>query len=476
MGDLEGLKNVLARALHTVKAQNLPGVCVELGLASGEGSEAFASKVTYVLKRLAGKAPGVVLEVAKQTLRRFPAEQEPALHELREAVRVFEGTVRLSRITRQYLLEEIAGMGIAGKISIPEVLQRLWPIERMRATDDLRCLTFSAELYSHTVEHPKDWTDAYVLSKLDLLDGSDEQFFEFLEWLVHPEVRSPDTQANYVSRLNVRLAADGFTLRQAGFISREAVFRVSALEAGVLGAPKNVIFAADGPKPRIVLSDAINNDITIVEGADRCLIYERPIPDAGLTWGDLVGWWADAQGLDPALKETENALYHRLLAAMKTAEQVLEKRLFVAYHRALGPELKRDLPALLPQVYLHYHAETLKELYGSGRLPRQRMDFLLLLGDCRRIVIEVDGAQHYSDNVGDGGEPVLQKASPAKYAEMVAADRQLRLCNYEVYRIGGSELHDETKAAGVVESFFRKLLGKHGVLAPRRISPVEVVR
>jgi hypothetical protein len=38
---------------------------------------------------------------------------------------------------------------------------------------------------------------------------------------------------------------------------------------GVDGALKNIIFAADGMKPRIVVSDALSNTIDIVDGADR---------------------------------------------------------------------------------------------------------------------------------------------------------------------------------------------------------------
>lgn len=43
---------------------------------------------------------------------------------------------------------------------------------------------------------------------------------------------------------------------------------------GVRGEMKNLIFAADGPKPRIVISDAINNDLQIVENAEYCLVYD----------------------------------------------------------------------------------------------------------------------------------------------------------------------------------------------------------
>lgn len=54
---------------------------------------------------------------------------------------------------------------------------------------------------------------------------------------------------------------------------------------GVAGELKNLIFAADGPKPRIVLRDAISNVIEIVENAQHCLVYDRPLTSSGLSWG-----------------------------------------------------------------------------------------------------------------------------------------------------------------------------------------------
>ena len=81
------------------------------------------------------------------------------------------------------------------------------------------------------------------------------------------------------------------------------------------------------------------------------------------------------------------------------------------------------------------------------------MDFLLLLADRSRVVIEVDGKQHYAD--GD-------TASPRRYAEMVAEDRKLRLTGYEVYRFGGAELHpDDPDAPARVQQFFDELLDRH---------------
>jgi very-short-patch-repair endonuclease len=55
--------------------------------------------------------------------------------------------------------------------------------------------------------------------------------------------------------------------------------------------------------------------------------------------------------------------------------------------------------------------------------------FFLLMPNRARVVLEVDGQHHYANNNG--------KASPSKYAEMMAEDRKIRLRGYEVYRFGG---------------------------------------
>ena len=68
---------------------------------------------------------------------------------------------------------------------------------------------------------------------------------------------------------------------------------------------------------------------------------------------------------------------------------------------------------------------------------RERMDFLLLLPRGVRIVLEVDGKQHYAE--GD-------TASPKLYSEMVSEDRKLRLRGYEE---GYSGVRDVTGSLAV---------------------------
>jgi very-short-patch-repair endonuclease len=136
--------------------------------------------------------------------------------------------------------------------------------------------------------------------------------------------------------------------------------------------------------------------------------------------------------------------------------------LFKAYFKVLRSRLGDALPALVPQVYLHYDPITLRELRERGdarRFDVQRMDFLLLLPHGVRVIVEIDGQQHYSTGMEASAKP-----SPEEYARAVRADRHLRLAGYEVYRFGGHELRDENTCVKVVEEFFTRLFRRHKLL------------
>jgi len=213
---------------------------------------------------------------------------------------------------------------------------------------------------------------------------------------------------------------------------------------------KNLIFAANGYKPEIVIMDATTNDIKITKNAEYCLIYDRPIPGS-LLWSELVAWWIEsgnATSDDP--DKAEDEFYRRLEESLDSEP---EKVLMWQYHDTLREKLGSDLPALIPQVYLHYDPYTVKARGSPGPLVRQRMDFLLLLKGGRRVVIEIDGKQHYSD--GD-------RSSPRLYAKMVTEDRRLRLKRYEVFRFGGYEFMAENKPKSMLVAFFKDLLTLYG--------------
>lgn len=75
------------------------------------------------------------------------------------------------------------------------------------------------------------------------------------------------------------------------------------------------------------------------------------------------------------------------------------------------------------------------------------MDFLLLLPGRQRIVLEVDGKHHFSEN----DHPLLNV-----YADMVSANRELRLAGSEVYRFGANEWVGEGAESRIAD-FFEKL-------------------
>ena len=116
--------------------------------------------------------------------------------------------------------------------------------------------------------------------------------------------------------------------------------------------------------------------------------------------------------------------------------------------------MKKGIPALVPQVYLHYDPRSKYQRKGQVVYSHQRMDFLMLLPGGIQIVFELDGQQHYSQN---------GKAAPALYAEMVKADRALRLKGYEVYRFGGYEFLDENNAKQMICEFFDKLFERYEI-------------
>src|SRR5882757_781306 len=161
--------------------------------------------------------------------------------------------------------------------------------------------------------------------------------------------------------------------------------------SGVAGELKNLVFASTGPKPEIVLRDALNNAIEITKGADSCLVYDRPLPEEGLTWSALVDWWAERLH-SSNLEVTQRHLYQRLAESLASPPEQL---LFRTYGQRLAAN--PTVPALLPQVYLHYDPYLRPD---PRRRPapviRQRMDFLLLLPQRRRVVLEVDGKHHYA--------------------------------------------------------------------------------
>lgn len=281
-----------------------------------------------------------------------------------------------------------------------------------------------------------------------------------------PEMDKRPTDNDFTKRDVVKGYTEGWDLPRLVALARRMVSELevagtllndlTALLAeydrgGGVGTPaKNLIFAANGPKPELVLRDAVNNDIEIVRHGQFCLVFDQPIPADGLTYSKLIDWWRARQGFtdDVPQRDVGLDLHNRLRSSL--GDNPLELRVFDAY-AARYKQHGFDIPALIPQVYLHFDPATQLARRTAGQsgspLARQRMDFLILFSSRHRVVLEVDGKQHYAN--GD-------TASPALYSEMVAEDRRLRLSGYEVYRFGGAELM-KTGADKMLAEFFDQL-------------------
>lgn len=342
----------------------------------------------------------------------------------------------------------VLGNDLAGERATVEIVEGLFvlsdPLDLWVGSRRLR-----DQIWQHMDRNFGDWSVEFLFGKIGAFDCSISRFGALLEEIVHPLSRSGGEQSKTVAALNKVLARDGYELAQEGESSGHPIFAFRRVVRGVGGRPKNLIFASrrGHPKPEIGFADAINNDIVILSGEESCLVYDRPISTSnGLFWSDLVAWWSEV-----ASGATAASLGARLQQSLASDA---EYKLFASYFKLYHPLLGEALPALLPQVYLHYDPAVVKALRHRLPLPRQRMDFLLLLPRHQRIVLEVDGKRHFSEN---------DRPSLRIYAEMVSADRELRLAGYEVYRFGANELVGEN-AESKIADFFEKLFRLHRVL------------
>lgn len=341
------------------------------------------------------------------------------------------------------------------------------------------CPSLSGEDISEIARHMdrfNDWPESYLLdSKINYLNLTDEQFMFFLEQYVNPNIhhwrwndeedrREHIHNAELVEVINRYINHDGYKLVVKDTIGDKDFYECISTRVGVQGQVKNIIFAAKY-KPEIAFDDALNNDIRITRNENQCLVYNRSIPSSGVMWNDLVEWYVAENNLTDD-QNPEVAFITRLCDCLDIsfkangAKAGPETWVLQAYYN-LKNELGIDLPALIPQVYLYYDPQTLKQR-GYKLFEHQKMDFLMIFSHKDRIVIEIDGKQHYAEG---------SIASPKLYSEMVRAHREMSLLGYDVYRFGGYEFMgadaDETVKNKVLESikhFFVRLFYKYGIL------------
>ena len=363
----------------------------------------------------------------------------------------------ISKQVRRLIIDDLTMLGsISGDLELPEFIKRIFPKLSEMGSTDYRCTTAEEDIRLHMVTF-KDWSFEYLwYTYLDLENISDEEFLYLLEQYVHPIIRrsriTEELEIEYfensdcVEIINKHLSSCGYKLIHSETFLGKHVYKATPTKNGVKGQVKNIIYAATY-KPEISFVDALNNDIIITANEDKCLIYDRDIPADGLYWSTLVEWHAKKYNIT----DSQEKEYIKRLAASLDSKP--EKMLLQAYCMLIH-EHSIDIPALIPQVYLYYDPQTLKQR-GWKLFEHQKMDFLMIFSMSNRIVIEIDGKQHYAN--GD-------IASPELYANMVAAQREMTLCGYEVYRFGGHEFQGvEADVIKKLQNFLVNLMKKHNI-------------
>lgn len=467
------LRDLIASTLHAVKAYELPQICVGLGIQAEalpeDATEANSSKRVYVKRRLAGWSLAQLVELGERVLQERDSEAlEDAIAELTAKQRK-----QLSEITRRDVFKALNPLDeLFGDLPLVDTLREIFGEQPF--VDGFRFLVpgqgLADQIQQHAIRN-NDWSHEILLLECGALTCTQKRFFSLLERLLHPVTRRDNEQAQLASRLNGLLSRDGFAVRATGAESGYTVYGVVPMKDGVSGVMKNLIFASIGEKPELVFRDAVNNDVEITKHANKVLVYDRPLPSSGLLlWKDLRTWWGELRGIDDA-SSAKDALYLRLWEAVVRSGSPGELAIFKSYYEAYGKLLGDRLPALIPQVYLHFDPFTQRQRGDEKVLARQRMDFLLMLDHGTRVVIEVDGQQHYGAQDLPGVGPY--RTRPDLYAEMVREDRRLKLRGYEVFRFGGTEFADvdlEQRSVGaqsrrIVTEFFDALLARYGVIS-----------
>lgn len=449
------VEGVLGDFARMWRHQDIGPECERLGLPEPppEGECTKRERVSRSLAALADdRLPAVAARIVAGTM---PLSSGPAARFAIEDVLWAGRGPEIPKRTRREIARDLDLDVVTGKADrFTVLLDSLWVLD----DDSLGFLTrdtaagLRGRIDRHVFRNPGDWSAEDLFEQLGAFEAGDARFARFLEGLVCADV-IPDepAQRDTADLINHRLRAAGAELRETGSDGGYPVYSVVPAGSARSRQPIYVIFASQ-VKPDIRFRDAIDIDIEIVENADKVLVYDRPIGADGIRWRDLQAWWSDTQHV-PDDDEAKKSLYQRLASSLP-ASSPPQRNLYDLYHKIHGSAV-RDLPALLPEVWLHWDPKAVRER-GRDALLGHRMDFLLLMPHAQRVVLEVDGSRHYAT---PGGE----RPDPARYAASMRADRELKLNGYEVFRFGATELLNPASAHDLLRVFSTDLFRRFNV-------------
>lgn len=232
---VSALRECLISRIADEKAYDVPGFCIVLGLAEGDGEEAFKSKAKYASRRLVGLSKEALITAAERALEHsanFTLEE--TLNKLKEAT-----NPRITPVTRRRLLDIFAKVPLSSQVEEIDFIRSFWPTEAMRPTRDYgirydpweQTLTVDGVLWHYMVEN-LEWSAKEALDAVGFLDASEALTFKVLEASVGPIHRRLDEVDDVVARMNDVLSHDNLRLAQIGKMSGSPTFKVLPKPAG----------------------------------------------------------------------------------------------------------------------------------------------------------------------------------------------------------------------------------------------------
>lgn len=298
------LRDQIINVISNYKAYDVPAVATRVGLAEGDGQEAFSSKARYVKVRLEALPAAEVLKIGRALV------QEDEDFALLEAVRKIEEVAgpQITGLTRRRLLTVFENRSLASEISDLELVRGLWPIQSMTTAKLGGRMPLEEYLIQHTVRND-DLSGREVLEEVDFLTCSRTQVFKLLEAVVHPEAVSPELQAETVKAINVHLAGDGFALTRSGSISRSPIYAVKQIAIGMPADTgiSEALAAFDPEGVHARWSAALERRSTDPEGA---ITLARTLLEDVCKWllNETGGTWEEADDLPTLYKRLAKAL------------------------------------------------------------------------------------------------------------------------------------------------------------------------
>lgn len=320
------------------------------------------------------------------------------------------------------------------------------------------------ELHRHYVRFYDIDLNSVFKDYLNIFNTSDKEFIKFIEHIFSPNYYAEKyeniQECDFFNEIITYFKKCNFKLHPTEAISGYPLFTVLHLDSTIdnMINSSGIIFAAQF-KPTMQLHN-INTNIEQLQidtsDPNQYLLYNSGNQKELITWNELNSWYAKTkyinsiEGIPVSLKERcENSL-----------SNLFEKFFFNSYFELYEDKLGDSLPALFPQVYLNFDTKN----NNKQNKINQKMDFILCLSNGKRIIIELDGYQHYAEKINFLNGNYEYKFAPKNYAEMVSFDRKLRLDGYDIYRFGGLEYYsDPLLFKNIMQEFFDTLFQKYNV-------------